>query len=145
MKLSSRTRYGMRAVLELSMEYGKKPMQIKTIADREDISNKYLEQLIAMLKAAGLVRSIRGPRGGYVLARPPQEISLKDVFLTLEGPMVPADCLEHPEFCPRCTDCATREIWHELQDSITRVLESYTLADLVDKSVRSKKAANYNI
>jgi Rrf2 family protein len=135
----------MRAVLELSMEYGKKPMQIKTIADREDISNKYLEQLIAMLKAAGLVRSIRGPRGGYVLARPPQEISLKDVFLTLEGPMVPADCLEHPEFCPRCTDCATREIWHELQDSITRVLESYTLADLVDKSVRSKKAANYNI
>ncbi|HDS84510.1 MAG TPA: Rrf2 family transcriptional regulator [Phycisphaerales bacterium] len=145
MKLSSRTRYGMRAVLELSMEYGKKPMQIKTIADREDISNKYLEQLIAMLKAAGLVRSIRGPRGGYVLARPPQEISLKDVFLTLEGPMVPADCLEHPEFCPRCTDCATREIWHELQDSITRVLESYTLADLVDRSVRSKKAANYNI
>jgi len=135
----------MRAVLELSMEYGKKPMQIKTIADREDISNKYLEQLIAMLKAAGLVRSIRGPRGGYVLARPPQEISLKDVFLTLEGPMVPADCLEHPEFCPRCTDCATREIWHELQDSITRVLESYTLADLVDRSVRSKKAANYNI
>lgn len=145
MKLSSRTRYGMRAVLELSMEYGKKPLQIKTIADREDISNKYLEQLIAMLKAAGLVRSIRGPRGGYVLARPPQEISLKDVFLTLEGPMVPADCLEHADFCPRCTDCATREIWHELQDSITRVLESYTLADLVDKSVRSKKAANYNI
>ena len=145
MKLSSRTRYGMRAVLELSMEYGKKPMQIKTIADREDISNKYLEQLIAMLKAAGLVRSIRGPRGGYVLARPPQEITLKEVFLTLEGPMVPADCLQHPDFCPRCTDCATREIWHELQDSITRVLESYTLADLVDKSVRSKKASSYNI
>jgi Rrf2 family protein len=145
MKLSSRTRYGMRAVLELAMEYGKKPMQIKAIADREDISNKYLEQLIAMLKAAGLVRSIRGPRGGYVLARPPQEISLKDVFLTLEGPMVPAECLEHPEFCPRCTDCATREIWHELQDSIMRVLESYTLHDLVNRSAQSKKAANYNI
>jgi Rrf2 family protein len=135
----------MRAVLELAMEYGKKPMQIKAIADREDISNKYLEQLIAMLKAAGLVRSIRGPRGGYVLARPPQEISLKDVFLTLEGPMVPAECLEHPEFCPRCTDCATREIWHELQDSIMRVLESYTLHDLVNRSAQSKKAANYNI
>lgn len=145
MKLSSRTRYGMRAVLELAMEYGKKPMQIKAIADREDISNKYLEQLIAMLKAAGLVRSIRGPRGGYVLARPPQEISLKDVFLTLEGPMVPVECLEHPEFCPRCTDCATREIWHELQDSIMRVLESYTLHDLVNRSAQSKKAANYNI
>lgn len=145
MKLSSRTRYGMRAVLELSMEYGKKPMQIKAIASREDISNKYLEQLIAMLKAAGIVRSIRGPRGGYVLAKPPQEVTLKEVFLTLEGPMVPADCLEHPDFCPRCTDCATREIWQELQDSISQVLESYTLADLVDKSIRAKKAANYNI
>ena len=65
MKLSSRTRYGMRAILELALEYGNSPLQIKTIAEREDISNKYLEQLIAMLKASGLVRSIRGPRGGY--------------------------------------------------------------------------------
>ena len=90
----------MRAILELALEYGKAPLQIKTIAAREDISNKYLEQLIAMLKASGLVRSIRGPRGGYMLAKPPAEIQLKDVFLTLEGPMVPAECLEHPEYCP---------------------------------------------
>ena len=145
MKLSSRTRYGMRAVLELAMEYGKKPMQIKTIAEREDISNKYLEQLVAMLKAAGIVRSIRGPRGGYILSRPPAEITLKEVFETLEGPMVPAECLEHPDFCPRCTDCATREIWHELQDSISSVLNAYTLADLVGRTVRSKKATSYNI
>jgi Rrf2 family protein len=131
----------MRAILELSMEYGKKPMQIKTIADREDISNKYLEQLIAMLKASGLVRSIRGPRGGYVLSRPPAEITLREVFLTLEGPMVSADCLEHKEFSPKCTDCATRQIWQELQGSITKVLDSYTLADLVDNSIRPGKAA----
>jgi Rrf2 family protein len=64
MKLSSRTRYGMRAMMELALEYGKKPLQIKSIADREDISNKYLEQLVAMLKSSGLVRSVRGPRGG---------------------------------------------------------------------------------
>lgn len=59
--------------------------------------------------------------------------------------MTPADCLQHQEFCPKCTDCATRQIWQELQDSITRVLESYTLADLVEKSIRPKKAAHYNI
>lgn len=145
MKLSSRTRYGMRAILELALEYGNAPLQIKTIAAREDISNKYLEQLIAMLKASGLVRSIRGPRGGYVLAKPPAEIQLKDVFLTLEGPMVPAECLEHPEYCPRCTDCATRQIWQQLQDAISGVLEAVTLADLVEKSVQSKKSSNYQI
>lgn len=145
MKLSSRTRYGMRAILELAIEYGKEPLQIKVIAEREDISNKYLEQLIAMLKASGLVRSIRGPRGGYMLAKPPEEIQLKEIFLTLEGPMVPAECLQHPEYCPRCTDCATRQIWQELQDAIFGVLESVTLADLVERSLNAKKTTNYQI
>jgi len=135
----------MRAILELALEYGKAPLQIKTIAKREDISNKYLEQLIAMLKASGLVRSMRGPKGGYLLARPPAEIQLKDVFLTLEGPMVPAECLEHPEYCSRCTDCATRQIWQELQEAIFGVLESVTLADLVERSMRLKKTSNYHI
>lgn len=145
MKLSSRVRYGMRAILELALEYGKDPLQIKTIAEREDISNKYLEQLIAMLKAAGLVRSIRGPRGGYMLAKPPAEIQLKEIFVTLEGPMAPAECLDHPEFCPRCMDCATRQIWAELQDAINSVLESNTLADLVQRSLDGKKSTNYQI
>jgi Rrf2 family protein len=142
----------MRAILELALEYGKAPLQIKVIAEREDISNKYLEQLIAMLKASGLVRSIRGPRGGYMLAKPPEEIQLKDIFLTLEGPMVPAECLDHPEYCPRCSDycprcsdCATREIWQELQNAVFGVLESVTLADLVERSLRSKKTSNYHI
>lgn len=139
MKLSSRTRYGMRAILELALEYGKAPLQIKTIADREDISNKYLEQLIAMLKASGLVRSIRGPRGGYVLAKPPSEVLMKDVFLTLEGPMIPAECLQHEEYCERCTDCATRQIWQQLQNAILGVLESVTLADLVQNTKEMKK------
>lgn len=145
MKLSSRTRYGMRAMLELALEFGNKPLQIKMIADREDISNKYLEQLIAMLKSSGLVRSIRGPRGGYMLAKPPSEILLKDIFTTLEGPITTVECLEHAEFCPRCTDCATRQIWGEIQGAITAVLESRTLQDLVDQSVQAKDAKNYQI
>ncbi|HOM60986.1 MAG TPA: Rrf2 family transcriptional regulator [Anaerohalosphaeraceae bacterium] len=134
MKLSSRTRYGIRAMLELAFEYGKKPLQIKSIADRENISNKYLEQLIAMLKSAGLVRSVRGPRGGYMLAKPPQEISLKDIFVTLEGPITPVDCLKHSEFTPNCTDCATRQIWNEIQDAISNVLSSKTLRDLLEQT-----------
>ena len=145
MKLSSRSRYGFRAILELAVDYGKGPLQIKTIAKREDISNKYLEQLIAMLKASGLVRSIRGPRGGYELTRPPNEVKLSDVFKTLEGPVVTVECLEHPEFCPRCTDCVTRQVWAEMQGAMMGVLESKTLQDLVDRTQLVDKSDNYQI
>ncbi len=144
MKLSSRSRYGFRAILELAVEYGNGPLQIKTIAKREDISNKYLEQLVAMLKASGLVRSIRGPKGGYELTRPPGDVKLSEVFTTLEGPVVTVECLEHPEFCPRCTECVTRDVWAKMQSAIMGVLESMTLQDLVDKT-KQGQAENYQI
>jgi len=144
MKLSSRSRYGFRAILELAVEYGNGPLQIKTIAQREDISNKYLEQLVAMLKASGLVRSIRGPKGGYELTRPPGDVKLSEVFTTLEGPVVAVECLEHPEFCSRCTECVTRDVWAQMQAAIMGVLESMTLQDLVDKT-RQGQAENYQI
>ena len=132
MKLSSRSRYGFRAILELGIEYGKGPIQIKVISDREAISNKYLEQLIAMLKASGLVRSMRGPKGGYVLSRPPQEIKLSEIFTTLEGPLLTVECLDHPDVCPRHADCVTRDLWMEMQDAVVKVLEGKTLQDMVD-------------
>jgi len=144
MKLSSRSRYGLRAILELAVEYGNGPLQIKTIAEREDISNKYLEQLVAMLKASGLVRSIRGPKGGYELTRPPGDVKLSEVFTTLEGPVVAVECLEHPEFCPRCTECVTRQVWAKMQSAIMDVLESMTLQDLVNK-IKLGQAENYQI
>ncbi len=131
MKLSSRSRYGFRAILELALDYGKGPIQIKTISDRESISNKYLEQLIAMLKASGLVRSMRGPKGGYVLARHPSEIKLSEIFTTLEGPLLTVECLDHPEICPRCADCVTRDLWLEMQEAVLKVLERKTLQDMV--------------
>lgn len=145
MKLSSRTRYGMRAMLELALEYGKKPLQIKSIADREDISNKYLEQLVAMLKSSGLVRSVRGPRGGYMLARPPAEIKLSEIFTTLEGPLVPVECLKHAEFCPRCSDCATRQIWQELYQALMSLLETTTLKQLSERAVKLQQGDQYHI
>jgi Rrf2 family cysteine metabolism transcriptional repressor len=145
MKLSSRTRYGMRAMLELALEYGKKPLQIKSIADREDISNKYLEQLVAMLKSSGLVRSIRGPRGGYMLARSPAEIKLSEIFTTLEGPLVPVECVEHTEFSPKCSDCATRLIWKELYAALMSVLDTTTLKQLSERTQKLQQTDQYQI
>ncbi len=131
MKLSSRTRYGIKAILAIAKGYGNGPIQVKSIGKQEDISNKYLEQLTAMLKTAGLIRSVRGPRGGYMLAKPPSEISFKDVFWALEGQMEPAECLEHTDYTLGCADCATSRIWQELKDSIVGVMERVTLADLL--------------
>jgi Rrf2 family cysteine metabolism transcriptional repressor len=145
MKLSTRSRYGLRAILELAIEYGNKPMQIKTIAEREDISNKYLEQLMSILKSSGLVRSIRGPKGGYLLAKAPADIKVSDVFVALEGPMITVDCVDHPEFCVRCTDCVTRQVWTDIQTAMMGVLEAQTMQDLVDKANKGDKASNYQI
>ena len=145
MKLSSRSRYGLRAILDLALEYGGGPLQIKTIAKREDISNKYLEQLMTILKTAGLVRSLRGPKGGYLLAKPPNEVRLSEVFTVLEGPLVTVECLQHPQFCPRCAECITRQVWAQIQDAMLGVLESINLQDLVDRTKGIDKNANYQI
>lgn len=145
MKLSTRSRYGFRAALELAVEYGKGPLQIKTIAEREGISNKYLEQIIATMKASGLVGSLRGPRGGYVLTKHPKEVKLSEIFQVLEGPLLTVECLEHPEYCARCTECVTRKVWSDLQDAMLGVLEAKTLQDLVDDFVKGQKTANYQI
>ena len=134
MKISTRTRYGVRAMFELAMEYGHGPLQTRTIAEREAISNKYLEQLISVLKSAGLIRSIRGPKGGYVLVNPPEETRLLEVFTALEGPIEPVECLEHETYCPRCATCVTRGVWGDIQKSVIKVLEETTLQDLVEKA-----------
>lgn len=133
MKLSSRSRYGLRAILDLALEYGKGPLQIKVIASREDISNKYLEQLMTILKTSGLVRSLRGPKGGYMLAKPPNEVKLNEVFTVLEGQLVTVECLQHPEFRPHCAECITRQVWSDVQDAVLGVLEAINLQDLVDR------------
>ncbi len=145
MKLSTRTRYGMRALLELALADKGVPLQIKAIAERQSISNKYLEQLVAMLKTAGLVRSIRGPHGGYVLAAAPQDIKLSDVFRTLEGPVLTVECVEHGEVCPNSADCATRKLWIQMNNAILSVLENKTLQTLVDMAGNEKRSMSYQI
>lgn len=145
MRLSTRTRYGMRAVLDLAIGYGKGPMQIKSIAQNEGISSKYLEQLISILKAGGITRSVRGPKGGYELARAPKDITLKDIFIILEGPLGAVECLEHPESCARCVDCITRDLWQEINNATIKILESKTLEDLVIKARDKESNLTYQI
>ncbi len=144
MKLSTRTRYGVRAALELAENHGQGPLQIRVIARRQEISVKYLEQLMAILKAAGFVRSIRGARGGYVLAKAPNEIKLSEVFTALEGPVTTVECIEDETFCGRISDCLIRQVWIDVQEAILGVLESKTLQDLVDNA-KERRTSDFQI
>jgi Rrf2 family cysteine metabolism transcriptional repressor len=131
MKLSTRTRYGIRAVIELAQHEAGRPLQLKTIAERQDISIKYLEQLMGVLRSAGFIRSVRGAKGGYVLARPPSQITMYEVFRALEGPVTTTECVDDAERCDRSADCAARKVWMQLEEAIRRVLTGITLADLI--------------
>ena len=144
MKISTRTRYGIRAVLELAVGYGQGPLQLKVIAQHQDISVKYLEQIIAMLKSGGLVRSVRGAKGGYILAKSPNQVKLSDVFACLEGPVNTVDCIENQNYCARAADCLARQVWTQVQNAINNVLQSITLQDLVAKA-KDKQDLNYQI
>jgi len=136
MSFSTRGRYGTRAMLELALNYGKGPVPLKDVAKRQELSQKYLDQLVMSLKTIGLVRSIRGARGGYVLARSPAQIKLSEVIRALDGPILSVDCLDDPDACNRVSFCAVREVWEEARQAIDNVLESTTLQDLADRQRR---------
>ncbi len=138
MKLSTRTRYGIRAMLELAENYGEGPLQIKVIANRQDISVKYLEQLMAMLRSGGFVRSIRGSKGGYMLSKVPAQVKLDELFTCLEGPVVTVECVEDENYCARAADCVTRQVWAQVQAAMMKVLQSMTLQDLVNRTKEGK-------
>ena len=144
MKLSTRTRYAVRAIIELAQNGNNKPLQLKIIAQRQDISVKYLEQLMAILRSSGFVRSIRGSKGGYMLAKAPNQIKLNEVLHRLEGTVATVECVENEDYCSRSADCASRYLWVQVEQAIEKVLEAITLQDLVDKANDEKKL-NYQI
>ncbi|MBU0711855.1 Rrf2 family transcriptional regulator [bacterium] len=131
MRLSTRGRYGTRLMLQLAQNYKNGPVLLKDIALKEDISTGYLEHLLPPLKAIGLVSATRGAHGGYTLAKPPSEISLRDIVQSLEGSLSPVECLDTPSVCSRVQRCVSRDIWKLLRDSIYQTLESKTLEDLI--------------
>ncbi len=144
MKLSTRTRYGIRAILELAEYYGNGPLQLRVIAHDQGVSVKYLEQLMAMLKAAGIIRSVRGSKGGYILAKPPGQVKVSECFQCLEGSIITTECVEDESFCERTNDCIARQVWTEVQNAVMGVLESITLQDLVDRA-KNNNAIHYHI
>jgi Rrf2 family cysteine metabolism transcriptional repressor len=133
MKLSTRTRYGTRALLELALHRGQEPVFLKDIARQQQISLPYLEHLIAPLIAGGIIRSTKGPKGGVSLARNPENIKLSEIAQLLEGPMAPVECVDHPEICNRSGACVTRDIWIRLKEAMDGVLGSTTLQNLVEQ------------
>ena len=133
MKFSSRSHYGLRAMVALAQSYPQGPMPLAEIARSEGISLSYLEQLIAGLRRAGLVESTRGVHGGYRLTAAPGDVTVGQVVRALEGPIAPAECASETEnagLCHRETDCPSKAFWSHLRDNIARVLDETTLADL---------------
>ena len=139
MKLSTRGRYGTRALLELTIQLGRGPVSLKDIAERQEISLQYLEHLITPLIAGGIIKSTRGAKGGISLSRPPDEITLSEIIRLLEGSTAPVDCIEKPALCERSGFCVTRDTWAELQTAIDKILQATTLQDLAE---RQKKKQN---
>ncbi len=133
MRISTKIRYGARALLELASHYGKGPIDLKEIAKKEGISLKYLEQVIIPLRTAGLVKSIRGSKGGFSLAKPPSEICLNDLIEVLDGPIDLVECLKNPKGCSRSPSCVTRDIWKEASDAIHKVFRSITFEEMVKR------------
>ena len=133
MKLSTKGRYGTRIALDLALNEGEGPIPLKNIAQRQQISLQYLEHLISPLITAGIVRSMRGTKGGVWLAKSPHEIKLSELIELLEGSIAPTDCLNDPKSCPRADSCVTRDVWDDLKKAMNGVLESTTLQDLVER------------
>lgn len=131
MKLSTRSRYGTRMMLDLAQHYDEGPVQIRNVSKRENISVKYLEQLIIPLKKANFIKSVRGPKGGHMLAKPPEAITIGEIVRVLEGGINLSSCIENPEVCDRTSDCLTRDLWEETTKAMYEKLNSATLSTLM--------------
>ena len=133
MKISTRGRYALRLMMDIAMHDSGEPVRIKDIARRQEVSEKYLEQIIAILNKAGFVRSIRGPKGGYTLSKKPEEYTAGMILRLTEGSLAPVGCLElDVNDCPRQNQCATLELYKRIDDAVHQVVDNVTLADLVE-------------
>lgn len=145
MKISTKGHYGVQAMFDLAQHFGEGPISLKSVAERQGLSEHYLEQLIAVLRKAGLVRSVRGAQGGYILARDPADIKVGDIIRVLEGPIAPVECVndEDPEQCLKAESCITRNVWEKVRQSIEDVLDSITLSDMCKDAEKAKLNKNY--
>ncbi|HHV45506.1 MAG TPA: Rrf2 family transcriptional regulator [Tissierellia bacterium] len=134
MKLSTRGRYGLKAMFQLALHYGKGPIPLNVIASQQDLSENYLEQLFSALRKEGLIKSVRGAQGGYMLAKPPEKITVGSVLRVLEGNMAPVECvIDDTVSCDKEESCVTKLVWMKIKDSINSVIDSITLQDMLNE------------
>jgi Rrf2 family protein len=139
-KISTRCRYGARALIEIAAEYGREPVKRKDIAGRQDISDSYLENILISLKSAGIINTLRGANGGYSLAMEPSKISLYDIVKALDGMQSPIECLKDTSKCERADECLTKDVWFKVKQAEEGVLKGVTLQDLLDKKKKTLKS-----
>ncbi|NLK72403.1 MAG: Rrf2 family transcriptional regulator [Clostridiales bacterium] len=135
MWLSTKTRYGLKAIYEIGLHFDDKPISLNTISSKYDISLSYLEQIIALLKKEGLIKSRRGIYGGYSLAKQPEKISIGDIIRALEGSYAPTECVEENDLCEQQPSCVTHYVYKKINDSISEVVNNLTLKDLIDEKL----------
>ena len=142
MRLSTRGHYGLKAMFDLAQHYSTNPIPLKSVAQRQHLSENYLEQLMAMLRKAGLVKSVRGAQGGYILAREPGQIKVGDIIRVLEGPIAPVYCVseEDPGCCDEADYCITKTVWARVRDGIAAVMDGISLADLCREAEEAEKS-----
>ena len=133
MKISTKGRYGLRAVIDLAVHMEGKPILLRDIAKRQEISRRYLERLFSVLKAAGVIRSVRGALGGYMLARDPKDIRVSEILESLEGPFVPVDCVADATICMQSDGCITRDVWCEIAVKLKQYFDDMKLQLLIDR------------
>ena len=137
MKISTKGRYALRLMLDLALADSSEPIPLRDVAKRQDISDKYLEQIVTQLSRADLVRSVRGAGGGYLLTRTPEEYTVGEILRVLEGSLAPVSCMDDEiNQCARCKACVTLDLWEQVDQAISNVVDHVTLADLVDKQRR---------
>lgn len=139
MKLSTRGRYGTRAMLDLAMHNGEHAVLLKDIARRQDISERYLENIMRILVSNGLVTSVQGRNGGFGLAKKPGEIKLSRIIQAVEGSISPVFCVDNPTLCRRTSDCVACAVWRKLKKAVFDVLDSITLDDMLKMQKEKKK------
>lgn len=135
MKISTKGRYALRLMLDIALHSGGTAVPLRDVAQRQEISDKYLEQIVTQLSRAGLVRSVRGAGGGYLLTREPEEYTVGEILRTLEGNLAPVSCADADDVCrcSRAEQCVTVEVWRDIQAAVSGVVDHLTLADLVKR------------
>lgn len=145
MKISTKGRYGLRTLMDISIHQTKGPVNLNDIAERQGISAKYLWQIVNLLKTAGFVRGTRGPKGGYILIRDPADITMLDVIQILEGPISLVECVDDADFCDRMEHCVAHSVWTDVSQVIRGALQKITLAEILRRNAGDGSSSHYVI